>query len=390
MTGPQTTGAQGVGPEAELERGLLAADPHLPALALALDDALLRSWAAAHAVHLPTTARVDRLRHKPGTSVRAAVDPGDGGPWWLLTGYAPTPQRAPGDGGKARKDADRARGAGPTAFDGALHAALVPAVADRDLPGLRHLATYGARTLAHNPARRAVLRSGDELVKVHAVAGVAEHAATAAQLFRATGTCTPPTAVRNGFTAVQQLLAGEPVDAGDPAVAALLQRWGGHDGRALPALDAAALDAAVRAVLQHPGILPPAARADVQRCRRRWGAAVTRYRAALRPQVLCHGDFSPDQLLRSPGGELVVLDLDRAARGPAGWDAATWIAACAARGRPPGPVPAAHPLLLAAAALLRLPEPFRRRRTAWAARTTQLAALAAAALDDLTPAEEPT
>ncbi|WP_432573344.1 phosphotransferase family protein [Kineococcus sp. SYSU DK005] len=368
-----------------LERELTAAEPLLPGLALALDDALLRAWARGHGVPLPGTARVDRLRCKPGTSVRAAVDPGDGGPWWLLSAYAPRPGRQPHEPGKVDRDARAARGDGPTALDGALRAALVPAVADRDLPGLRPLAAAGARTLAHNPARRAVLRCGAELVKVHAAPGPAARAAVAAHLFRAAGTRTPRTVLRGELTAVQEFTGGGPAGEVGAALSALLGRWAQHAGAGLPALGPAALDAAVRAVLHRPGPLPPAARTDVEACRRRWGAAVPRHRAALSPRVLCHGDLSPDQLLRAPDGELVVLDLDRAARGPAGWDAATWRASCAALGRPPGAVPAAHPLLLAAAALLRLPEPFRRRRAGWPERTAHLAALAAGALDELAP-----
>jgi Ser/Thr protein kinase RdoA (MazF antagonist) len=38
--------------------------------------------------------------------------------------------------------------------------------------------------------------------------------------------------------------------------------------------------------------------------------------------VLLHGDLSPDQVVVD-GGTAVLLDLDRACMGPAGWDAAT-------------------------------------------------------------------
>ncbi|WP_337059783.1 phosphotransferase family protein [Kineococcus sp. G2] len=368
-----------------VERELLAAEPALPALALALDDTALRSWAAAHGVDLPPAARVDRLRHKAGTSVRVAVDPGDGGPWWLLHGYCADAA------GKAAKDVRHARGTGPAVLDERLRAALVPAFADRDLPGLREPRAAGSRTLAHNPGRRAVLRRGDVLLKVHATGGTAARAVAAAGLLRAAGTRTPATALRGERTAEQAVAAGTPFEAGSAAGAVehLLRRWSRAGTGTLPVLGPTGIDTAVRDVLRSPGPLPPAARDRVRALGPRWEVAVREHAPALAPRVLCHGDLSPDQLLRGPDGEPTVLDLDRAARGPAGWDAASWRAACTALGVPPGDVPAPHPLLLAAAALLRLPEPFRRRRPGWTAATADLAALASAALDELTGREEP-
>jgi aminoglycoside phosphotransferase (APT) family kinase protein len=90
-------------------------------------------------------------------------------------------------------------------------------------------------------------------------------------------------------------------------------------------------------------------------------------------RVVLHGDLSPDQVLVRDDGTAVLLDLDRIALGPSGWDGAQWTAAQLATGedRLPAPVPA-PPALLAAACLLRAPEPFRRLRPGWAELTSNL------------------
>ncbi|WP_369052055.1 phosphotransferase family protein [Kineococcus terrestris] len=385
-----------------------ALDPALPALAPALDDARLRGWAARHGVALPAGARVDRLRWKPGTSVRAAVDPGDGGPWWLLLGYGP------GAWGKAGKDLRAAAGR-PRAVDPAARAVLVPAAADRGLPALRrHADLAAARPLAHNPARRAVLAvgaaargdgDGGLVAKVHADTATAARSVRAAALAARAGVAVPAARLRDAHVAEQELLAGAALDAGGTAVgdevagevAGLLRGWWAADPADLPGLPVlapAALAASVRAALTGPLALPAADLARARDLARRWQRAADRHPDVLAPRVPAHGDLSADQVLRAPDGRLVLLDLDRAAVAPAGWDAAGWRAAATAA-VPAGedvvgdvagavlPGPAPHPLLVAAAAALRLPEPFRRRRPDHTARAGALLALAGRALEEV-------
>ena len=86
-------------------------------------------------------------------------------------------------------------------------------------------------------------------------------------------------------------------------------------------------------------------------------------------------------MLIRPDGTAALLDLDRAALGPSAWDGAQWTAAQLAGDITPLPAPVpVPPALLAAACLLRAPEPFRRLRPGWAARTTALLATALASL----------
>lgn len=101
-----------------------------------------------------------------------------------------------------------------------------------------------------------------------------------------------------------------------------------------------------------------------------------------------HG--TPNQSRKSPLGteaDVAVLDWDRAGLWPTGWDAATWAvtsaltAATDGTGATDGPAQgtsAVEPCgdVLAAVALLRAPEPFRRRYAGWAGLTEELVTLA--------------
>jgi hypothetical protein len=92
--------------------------------------------------------------------------------------------------------------------------------------------------------------------------------------------------------------------------------------------------------------------------------------------LLQHGDLSPDQVLVTGDGA-VLVDLDNCGVFPRGWDQATWRAAQLADGvaRPvalPGPEP--DPALLAVAVAVRSPEPFVRQRPDWPVLIDRLAA----------------
>lgn len=346
-------------------------EPGLPGLLTVLDEVLLRRWAAGHGVRAPGL-RVDRLRHKPSTSLRAALDPGDGGPWWLLTAHSAQTWR------KAGKDVRAAASTGGrTVVDEGMRLVLVPAASDRALPWLREL-DPAARTLAHNPARRSVVhdaRAG-RCRKVHAGADVASLSVRASHLLRRNGFHTPDVELEGRHVVSSVWVPGRAVTPADePAVADLVQRWSALDPSGLPVLGAAGLRTAVRrAAAGAPGLGREFAD-RLQRTVSRWAARSAEVDAL--PTGFAHGDLSPDQFVVVPSGP-VVLDVDRAGRAPRGWDLASWTAAVVmsggvARGE-------VHPVLLAAAALVRTPEPFRRRRPGWAGQTRRLLDLAEGAL----------
>ncbi len=95
-------------------------------------------------------------------------------------------------------------------------------------------------------------------------------------------------------------------------------------------------------------------------------------------RVPAHGDLSPDQVIRGDDGDLHVIDWDRWGWWPCGWDSATWTAQAVLEGVAEPNAPALltedepAPAVLAAAALLRSPDPFRRMRADWPAATLRL------------------
>ncbi|WP_432562352.1 protein kinase family protein [Kineococcus sp. SYSU DK003] len=350
--------------ESGFDARLARAEPGLPGVLTVLDTGLLRRWAGAHGVAVPGL-RVDRLRHKPATSLRAALDPGDGGPWWLLTAYSAVAWR------KAGKDVRAAERAGGRAVvDERLRLVLAPAAGDRALPWLRGRAA--GRTVAHNPARRAVLRetSAGVVTKVHADPHTAVRSARAADSVRRAGIVSPALELDGRHVAAARWVPGAPVrpgaDLGD-----LLERMATADVTGLPVLGRRDLASAVERAAAGTPRLDAGFDDRLRRTVSGWHRLAGRGRD-LEPRGFAHGDLSPDQLLQTDEG-VVVLDLDRACRAPRGWDRACWAAATA---REDG----GSPVLVAAAALLRAPEPFRRRRPGWAAATRALVELAARAV----------
>jgi aminoglycoside phosphotransferase (APT) family kinase protein len=312
-------------------------DPALPAMKVITDRAALGKLLAKFLVHPRVEEAAVRLRWKPGTNIRAGVvAPTATGPAAvLLAAFA-------GAGHKADTVVDAARRLGaPVLRVGSL--VVVPAEAD---PALRGLVPSGARPLAYNPARRWVGRIGGQVLKVHA---------------------------GGGRLAVAPWVEGRlPGVADGPAVATTLAALHAEQPPpGLPVLDVDdVLVAAERAGAAVAVTLPEV--------RGRIDELLAGLRTALpaawpTDRVVMHGDLSPDQVLIRDDGAAVLLDLDRIALGPSGWDGAHWTAAQLATGedRLPPPVPA-PPALLAAACLLRAPEPFRRLRPGWVELTNTL------------------
>lgn len=402
------------------DRALVQRYPELPGLEILLDPEALAgfvgAWGAGYGV--------ERLRLKPGASVTAVMRPPCGRrPWLLVRGLAPHPWRTKRakDIGAAQRAYEHLVEAGVPVEAVAAPAVIVdqsrrilitPAIGDRRLPGLRsllpdtgvavplaaaawreHLAPdvidrLGDRsrlgtvhTLSHNPARRFVGHwaplDGDGpgwLVRLHSdrPREIVEYIP---------GRPWAPSDVHPDIGA----LAAER----ERADAAAGRVWARHD-----------LGAALEAAAAGVAALDVAGSEWSERSARLASELTTRL--ADRAVEPAHGDFSPDQLVVSPRGEVCVLDWDRAGLWPAGWDPATWSVTAQLA---PLPHAAAHPSCLAglmrpgavseesvpraetttglregghdtiveaAAALLRAPEPFRRRYPDWAEFTEAL------------------
>lgn len=340
------------------DAGIARAHDDLPALGVLLDPDRLATLTQDLGLG---TYSLDRLRLKPHASVTAVLRPvGGTGPRLLVRGFAPEPWAT-----KRRKDLDRAARFGLAAHDiTAERMVVVAAAADRSLPELARLhpdsgpGTYrrrGAggtafrgwfRTLSHNPARRWVgcgeAEDGSRVV-------VRLHADRPSELL--------------------PWQPGRPWQPGDPTPR--LDRIVRRDGRSVR------IEQRVAAAVRGLGMLS----AD-------WGhraatlADRIRTPLARTPLAPAHGDLTPDQVVVD-AGRLHVLDWDEAGDWPLGWDAATWAAGLVLEGWPAGQVamPAVPaPEVRAAAAIMRGPEPFRRRHSHWAERTDALLAHAEEAL----------
>lgn len=276
-------------------------------------------------------------------------------------------------------------------------------------------------TIAYNPARRWVgalhryaVDGGARpwandapcaLVKVHADPRTAQRSVAVADLLTRIGVAGPRTVALSGSMVGSTWWPGRPADptsASDATlVADLMARVaavrpgqpgpgsgsGGRSGSGsaevwerradLPRLDHATILEHARAATRALGVLDPGAGLRAVAVLDRVAPSLAN---CLEDPVLVHGDLSGDQVVMGADGP-VLIDLDRAAAGPRGWDAASWMAAQASLGVPPQellPLPdtAVPAALLAAAALLRTPEPWRRRRRGHAASTSALLDLA--------------
>lgn len=344
----------------------------LPGLALLLDASALDAAIAATGLFTEGPYLLERLRLKPGTSVTAILRSRRTTARLLARGLAPQLWEA-----KRHKDIRAARRAGLGAAELSQARTIVtPAAADRHLGALSALRpdtgidvavgglTGRAATLSHNPARRWVGRlDGDD----------------GSFLLRLHGTC--PVEVRP-WTSGRSWRTGDPV----PAAQVLRESVApGDEPRSLQ-----------RASRPFESLRSAASGLDA--IHRPWAVRAHAVVAAVAPALgrlplaPAHGDLSPDQLVI--GGDdrrVTVLDWDRAGWWPCGWDAASWVAARVRDGVPPETALAEAAALgtpaapvLAAAAILRCPEPFRRRHRDWAAATHRLleVASASAGLDD--------
>lgn len=300
-----------------------------------------------------------RLRWKPGMSLRigAVVPTATGSAAVLVAAFGP------GSRCKADKLAGRSALRG-LPVDRSGDVVAVPVGADRALGGL----IPPGIPLAYNPARRWVGRHAGHAIKVHAVAPPVGVTALLADPPRLLAPYLPAAEVQWAGRVVRTAwLPGSPPTAAElPMVReALTALHSCHPPAGLQVLDADAVCRAAHAATWSVAATLPTERARVvallaalrRACRAdRWPA----------PTTLVHGDFSVDQVVVLPGDRAVLLDLDRAAVGPSGWDSAQWVVSQLVSDAPllPAPTPTS-PILVLAAALLRAPEPFRRLRPTW-------------------------
>ena len=348
---------------------LVARDPALPALAMALDRGLLAERLCDAGIEV-TRARAARLRYKPGRSVQAALvvheAESDRRTWWLLAAYGDA--YSP----KAAKDLAAAGRAG-LRYGAGPGWVCVPVAADRALPRARGWLTRGGReVLAYNPRRRLVTldRRAGTVHKLYATSSET----VVSPWVRGRGV----DPARDGAAMVRALAdlpsslvrpyAGSVPFA--PARPDLLDQLWRRGDRALGSASALL-----------PELTPLAAEV-----RARLPSALAALKAA--PLRLAHGDLSPDQAVLDDTGRVWVVDTDDIGLWPAEWDHASWQASQVAVGAEPVALPGRPcpaPALLAAALVLRCTEPFARRRPQWAQLSTAMLARAAGALGTLGP-----
>lgn len=381
------------------DREVTRLHPDLPGLATLLSPSLIAQVTAGWGRY-----GLERLRLKPGASVTAMLRPLD-----PLTGPDGDLSGTDGGAGEARwgtgprllvrafgsrswdksgKDTSPARRRGDHyVADPAQRLVVVPGADDRHIPGLRAcepdtgIAVELAErpgvlgrvdTLSHNPARRFV------------------------GLWREVGGAAAPAVLRlhrGGRRQVLDYVEGRPWRVGDPLPNLCEQLLRRQTDSTQPAeRDQAAgrrrgatvdVTAALRAAatgLTAIGVAEDAVRRLAERVA-----------AELPPHVApAHGDLSPDQVVITGEGP-VVLDWDRLGQWPVGWDAASWQVTTGAEipssadALAPDAHNSVHPAVLAAAAFVRAPEPFRRREPRWWERTEQLLALSADAVSAPAP-----
>jgi len=391
-------------------------DPALPASDLLLDseragDLLDTAAGTAEVGAVDATY----LRWKPGTNLVVRYD--------LTVDGRPTTAsaliRAEASGNLARKAADpdnrrlasvAARHAGVAAplwhepwadvlvqwfpLDLRLPALANGATAVAERAGAADRGSDHMTLLAYKPRRRAVQRVGGAVVKVHAAEADATRAALAARM--ASAALGPHAADLIGANQQDRSTAhawvnGRSLSDGPPQLVHLrevVERLHAAAPTGLPEGGAAQhLMVAVQTARLVAAAMPGLA-ATVDHVLRCLGAEVPVAGAS----VLCHGDLSADQVVDSPGRDLVLLDFDEAVAGPAVLDWASFAAAGVrgvddldqARDTLAGLAPTLDPAemrwWLATSLLRRAATPLRQIQSAWPELVTARVAAAAAAL----------
>lgn len=327
------------------DHALAAADADLAGLPVLLDADALTEFVTRFRPGV-RSARARYLRYKPGTAVLAAVHIDDGDAH-LAIAHGVT-----GDGAAKLEKLEGAASRREQWFglDASLRLAVAGAGADRALPGLyRELGRPGVRTLRYKPARRWVGRRSDNpqapLVKVYSAGG----SLAAAEAVRTLSAAQIPGPELERVNLSTDTLTftwqdGQPLDrvagADLGAVGALLAQlhevtWRhspNPDPEAGDVLTGTGLDAVADA---HPSLDRAADHADELGLRL---AALTEPGPDTR-FVAAHGDFSADQVLRTPSGALSLLDLDAAVTAPAERDLGSWIGDALARACSPSREP---------------------------------------------------
>ncbi|RGE24267.1 phosphotransferase [Leucobacter sp. wl10] len=293
-------------------QSLAERDPALPDLPLVLDDRR-----RADALGRATT--IEWLRYKPGTSIVAAVRDAADRPLWVAA-YAETATAA-----KVAVRAGQA-GAEPTRLSSGALAG--PVHTDRLLSGAitrvfgsaaAHLG--GAEVIRYNPYRRLVLRTADHALKLTSPGG-ARHAVAAALAAEGHPVLAPVRVERDAW-AFPWWGDGDLArrDAPEQAVRA---------GRALAAIHAAPFDRLGVPTLDAAGIARTSAAAIatvLPRLAGRAHALAARLSGLpVASRVLCHGDWSADQVL-TDGTEVRIIDFDRAVAAPREHDLGAYLAA---------------------------------------------------------------
>ncbi|WP_285761906.1 phosphotransferase [Nocardiopsis ansamitocini] len=353
---------------------LIRRDPGIPGLGVLLDPTAVLD--AVHAllprgVERPSAARAAYLHYQPGVRLTAGLvlDYPSGPEWAFARAFS-----AGDSGTRIAEEADYARRWAPQPGahsvdvnalvdprlrgplnDPATGVVMGPPVDDRSVPAARHFASSphgfaagpgsSVHTLAYQPGRRWVGRVDDAWhTPRHVVRAYAGSVNVAAYLALAAAGLPVPDLVRVSRYGLLALswTPGEPLDRVTGEREEALREAGGllarihavTPPRELSRSDASGAPVAAATVLA--GILPGlAARAEA--VARRCGEAL---RSLAAPQVLSHGDFRAEQVVRGEQG-LALVDLDRVRMAHPASDLADFAAADYLHGRAMGTDPTA-------------------------------------------------